>query len=71
MKLGELIKRLQELSDNGHNDYMEVVLKTDEIWQFYPPIKSAWINQDPDYNFDEANCGPEEWVELHIETFED
>ena len=46
---------------------MEVVLKTEDEYEFYPSIKSAWINRDPYYNFDEAVCGPEEWIELETE----
>lgn len=68
MKLRELINRLEQLSHNGANDDLDVVLKTEEDWQLFPPIKSAWLNQNPDFNFDEENCGPETWVELEIDT---
>lgn len=50
---------------------MEVIVKTEDNLQFYPGIKSVLINEDPDYNFDEANDGPYKWIELETQTFED
>ena len=70
MNLRELINRLEQLSDNGRNDYMPVRFKCGNDWQVYPEVVSAWISQDPTYNFDEANCGPDEWVELKIDNEE-
>lgn len=67
MNLRELINRLEQLSHNGHNDYMRVCFRCGNDWQLYPEVVSAWISQEPDYNFDEANCGPYEWVELNID----
>ena len=69
MKLRELINRLEKLSKNGRNDDLYVVLKSGPNWQYYPEITSAWISQDPDFDIDEADCGPEQWVELDVEHF--
>lgn len=30
-------------------------------------ITNAWIAQDPNYDFDTANCGPDEWIDLGFE----
>ena len=59
--LGQLTERLKVLSQDGKNDWMYVSFKHDDV-EF--PIANVFICQDPDYNFDEANCGPDEWVEL-------
>ena len=67
MKLRELINRLELLSHEGAFDDLEVVLKKGNEWEYYPRITSAWLNRDPDYNFDESNQGPEEWIELETE----
>lgn len=69
MKLRELINRLEQLSHKGENDNLEVFLKPEEEWQIYPQIESVRIIEESDYNFDEANCGPDKWVVL--ETAED
>ncbi len=34
------------------------------------PIVNAYIKQDPDFNFDEADCGPDEWIDLDFDDFE-
>ena len=63
MTLRETINRLEKLSKNGLNDNLPVVINDGKSC-FYPEITSAYINQESDYNFDEANCGPDQWVEL-------
>ena len=70
MNLRKLINGLEQLSCGGANDNLEVVFRLGPDWQTYPEITSAKIAQDPDYNFDEANCGPEKWVELDIDDEE-
>lgn len=66
MNLRTFINRLEELSHNGENDNLEVVFRTGTFWGFYPEITTAHISQDPNYDFDESNCGPDRWVELNI-----
>lgn len=66
MKLRELINRLEQLSHDGANDDLNVVVKTGNDWEEYPQVTSAYIAQDPDYNSDEANCGPVEWVQILV-----
>lgn len=59
--LGQLIERLKTLSHDGKNDWMPVQFNfDDEVYS----ITNAWIMQDPDFNFDEANCGPDEWIDI-------
>ena len=70
MNLRELINGLENLSQNGKNDKLRVVLNDGKEWQLFPEIVSAFINQDPDYNFDESNCGPDEWIELKTDNYE-
>lgn len=61
--LGQLIERLKTLSHDGQNDWMRVIFNfEDEDYH----ITNAWIVQDPDYNFDEANCDPMQWIELRF-----
>lgn len=65
MNLRELIDKLEMLSQNGKNDWLRVVFPHGD-WELYPEFVSAHINQDPTYNFDEANDGSDMWVELDI-----
>lgn len=67
MTLRELINRLEELSCNGVNDNLDVFVRQGQCRLDYPEVVSAFICQDPDYNFDEANCGPDEYIELNVE----
>ena len=66
LSLTELIERLQNLSKKlgEHNSKMTNVRFHVDDEEY--TITNAWIVQDPDYNFDEANCGPDEWIELYF-----
>ena len=68
MELRELINRLETLSRNGENDRLEVCVKNSEDMAFPFVVKGVMIMQDPYYYFDEANCAPNEWIE--ISTYE-
>ena len=61
LTLGQLIERLKVLSHDGKNDWMPVSF-TFNAEQYL--VTNAYINQDPDFNFDEANCGPGEWIDI-------
>lgn len=64
MTLTELIARLQDLA-NSKGDYdasnapVKLCFDGDEFY-----ITDARIVIDPEYNFDEANCGPDVEVQL-------
>lgn len=64
LNLGQFIARLQALSRDGKNDWMPVSFSIDDEEH---PIVNAYIKQDPDFNFDEANCGPDEWIDIDFE----
>ena len=64
LTLGQFIARLQALSHDGKNDWMPVSFNIDDEEH---PIVNAYIKQDPDFNFEEANCGPDEWIDLDFE----
>lgn len=65
LTLRKFINRLEQLSHNGENDDLPVglIVNKDEHYA----ITNAWIMQDPNYNFDTANCGPDKWVDLSFE----
>ena len=67
LNLAQFIARLQALSHDGKNDWMPVSFTIDDEEH---PIVNAYIKQDPDFNFDEANCGPDEWIDLDFDDFE-
>lgn len=65
MTIREVINRLEKLSrHDGVNDHDEVRVEINgEVYD----IKSIMLRPDPDYNFDESNCGPEIWAEISVE----
>lgn len=65
ISLHQLIVRLQELEKHlgEHNSEMTEVRFTHNDEECV--VTGAIINQDPHYNFDEANCGSDEWVEIN------
>lgn len=67
LNLGQFIARLQALSHDGKNNWMPVSLSIDG--EEYP-IVNAYIMQDPNYNFDEANCGSDEWIDIVFDDSE-
>lgn len=64
MNLREFINRLERLSDNGRNDHLEIGVNNTEDVCLPFAVSGVRIMQDPDYDFDTANCGPDEWIEI-------
>ena len=64
--LTELINRLQCLSKSLGNNSKTTEVRINIMGQEYC-VTGAMIATEPDYNFDEANCGPDTWVELNVE----
>lgn len=65
LTLRKFINRLEQLSHNGENDNLPVGLIVNEDEHY--AITNAWIAQDPNYDFDTANCGTDQWIDLGFE----
>ena len=67
LTLTELIERLQELANvKGDYDSRASLVKFHFDGEDYYITNARITVVDPDYNFDEANCGPDTEVELYF-----
>lgn len=67
LTLTELIERLQELANvKGEYDSKESLVKFHFDGEDYYITNAIITVVDPNYNFDEANCGPDTEVDLYF-----